>query len=155
MSDPATLAGELAWLTQAPPLITPPPGCDSADAILRQCAGEPGVLRRAAATLVEQPRPRRLGLHFENLVAAVLQHSQRYRLVARNVPLRLNGNTLGELDMLGLSAADSTDLAMATMLPSASVMLPPLPPNMRRWGKPVMFTGPASLRARLPWPSIK
>ncbi|HCO63922.1 MAG TPA: hypothetical protein DIT60_03915, partial [Alcanivorax sp.] len=88
VSDPATLAGELAWLTQAPPLITPPPGCDSADAILRQCAGEPGVLRRAAATLVEQPRPRRLGLHFENLVAAVLQHSQRYRLVARNVPLR-------------------------------------------------------------------
>jgi|TARA_R100000935_G_scaffold58748_2_gene97490 uncharacterized protein len=100
VSDPATLAGELAWLTQAPPLITPPPGCDSADAILRQCAGEPGVLRRAAATLVEQPRPRRLGLHFENLVAAVLQHSQRYRLVARNVPLRVNGKTLGELDML-------------------------------------------------------
>ncbi|MEP1896813.1 DUF1853 family protein [Alloalcanivorax venustensis] len=100
MSDPATLAGELEWLTQAPPLITPPPGCDSADAALRYCAGEPGVLRRAAGTLAEQPRPRRLGQHFENLVAAVLQHSQRYRLVARNVPLRLNGKTLGELDML-------------------------------------------------------
>ena len=100
MSDPATLAGELEWLTQAPPLISPPPGCDSADAILRQCAGEPGVLRRAAGTLAEQPRPHRLGQHFETLVAAVLQHSQRYRLVARNVPLRLNGNTLGELDML-------------------------------------------------------
>ncbi|MBU57324.1 MAG: hypothetical protein CL543_00430, partial [Alcanivorax sp.] len=112
MSDPATLAGELAWLTQAPPLITPPPGCDSADAILRQCAGEPGVLRRAAATLVEQPRPRRLGLHFENLVAAVLQHSQRYRLVARNVPLRLNGNTLGELDML-VEDRDTGDLMSA------------------------------------------
>ena len=100
MTDPATLAGELEWLTQAPPLITPPPGCDSADAILRQCAGEPGVLRRAAGSLAEQPRPRRLGQHFENLVAAVIQHSQRYRLIARNVPLRLNGNTLGELDML-------------------------------------------------------
>jgi len=100
VTDPATLAGELEWLTRAPPLITPPPGCDGADALLRHCAGEPGVLRRAAGTLAAQPRPRRLGQHFENLVAAVLQHSQRCHLVARNVPLRVAGNTLGELDML-------------------------------------------------------
>lgn len=100
MSDPATLAGELHWLTQAPSLLIPPSGCDGADRILRHCAGEPGVLGRAADALAAQPRPRRLGLHFENLVAALIQHSERYRLVARNVPLRLNGKTLGELDML-------------------------------------------------------
>ncbi len=100
MTDPATLAGELDWLTQAPPLITPPSGCESGDALLRYCAGEPGVLRRAADALAEHPRPRRLGQHFENLVAALIQHSERYRLVARNLPLRVAGKTLGELDML-------------------------------------------------------
>jgi len=100
VTAPATFAGELHWLTQAPPLITPPPGCESVDAILRYCAGEPGLLIRAADALAEQPRPRRLGQHFENLTAALIQHSKRYRLVARNLPLRLDGKTLGELDML-------------------------------------------------------
>lgn len=134
MSNPATLAGELEWLTQAPPLITPPPGCDSADAILRQCAGEPGVLRRAAATLAEQPRPRRLGLHFENLVAAVLQHSQRYRLVARNVPLRVNGKTLGELDML-VEDRDTGDLMHWELALKFYLSLPG-EPEERAWPGP-------------------
>ena len=97
-ADPA--AGELRWLVNAPPLLRTPASPHDADTVLRQCASEPEVLARAGATLAAQPRARRLGHHFENLVAALVDASEHYSVEARNLPLRLNGVTLGELDLL-------------------------------------------------------
>ncbi|WP_237067115.1 DUF1853 family protein [Microbulbifer guangxiensis] len=42
----------------------------------------------------------RLGIYFEHLWAFAFQHHPHYQLLARNLPLRENGRTLGELDFL-------------------------------------------------------
>ncbi|ASK34506.1 hypothetical protein CEK62_08970 [Alcanivorax sp. N3-2A] len=101
MNDPAALAGELRWLLAAPALLNTPAGVDDGGPWLALAsAAQPGLIETAARALARQPRPRRLGVHFENLVAALIEHSERFELVARNLPLRNGGQTLGELDML-------------------------------------------------------
>lgn len=106
MNNAATLAGELHWLLNAPPLLNAPAGVNDGDPWLhlasRNPAGEIDTDRiaRAAMALASRPRPRRLGLHLENLVAALIEHSERFELVARNLPLCHQGRTVGELDML-------------------------------------------------------
>lgn len=101
MNDPAVLAGELRWLLDAPPLMRLADPYQDAGALLRHAVqAQRGLIQTAAEDLAAQPRSRRLGLHFENLVAALLQRSDRLELVARNLPLRDNGRTLGELDLL-------------------------------------------------------
>lgn len=50
--------------------------------------------------LLEQGRSRRLGIYFENLWAFAFQHHPNYRLLARNLPIRSEGRTLGELDFV-------------------------------------------------------
>lgn len=43
---------------------------------------------------------RRLGIYFEHLWAFAFSHHPHYRLLSRNLPLRQEGRTLGELDFL-------------------------------------------------------
>ena len=49
---------------------------------------------------VDSERSRRLGVYFENLWAFVFAHHPQYQLIARNLPLRAEGKTLGELDVV-------------------------------------------------------
>lgn len=101
MNHPAPLAGELRWLLNAAPLLRLPDHCEDGGTLLRQAAlAQPALIQTAAEALARQPRRKRLGWHFENLVAALIQHSDRFDLVARNLVLRENGRTLGELDLL-------------------------------------------------------
>jgi len=50
--------------------------------------------------LLEQSHSRRLGIYFENLWAFAFQHHPDYRLLARNLPIRVGGKTLSELDFV-------------------------------------------------------
>lgn len=52
-----------------------------------------------AIFLAERPS-RRLGIYFEDLWGFVFEHHPHYQLLARNLPLREQGRTLGELDFL-------------------------------------------------------
>ncbi|MFD1215677.1 DUF1853 family protein [Microbulbifer celer] len=49
---------------------------------------------------LEQKRSHRLGIYFENLWAFAFHHHPDYRLLARNLPIRNAGKTLGELDFV-------------------------------------------------------
>lgn len=99
---------ELHWLLTAPPLLRAPAGVEDGGALLATLIDEPASLQRAALHLARLPRPRRLGQHFENLVACALHHHPRFDVVARNVPLRRGAETLGELDLLVRDRDDGT-----------------------------------------------
>lgn len=99
--DLATLTSQLTWLVEAPTLLCCPTDIVDAGTLLqREYRRDDSVPRRAAALLADQPRPRRLGLVFEQWVAALIHASEGLELVAHNLPLREQGRTLGELDML-------------------------------------------------------
>jgi len=49
---------------------------------------------------ITQDKDRRLGRIFETLLAYAFEISQRFELLARNVPIREQGQTLGEMDFL-------------------------------------------------------
>lgn len=50
--------------------------------------------------VVESASSRRLGVYFENLWAFAFKYHPQYHLIARNLPLRQAGKTLGELDFV-------------------------------------------------------
>lgn len=106
MTPNATALAELRWLIEDPPLLRVPPDVEDGGALLRQLTDRPRNLRRAATALSSLTPPRRLGHHFENLVATALAHSERFEVVARNLALRDSGATLGELDLLVRDRAD-------------------------------------------------
>lgn len=107
MSEDQALA-ELRWLINDPSLLRVAPGVEDGGGPLRAASAESGVLERAAEQLHHTATPHRLGQHFENLVTAVLTHSRRFQVIARNLPLRGEGATLGELDLLVRDHADGT-----------------------------------------------
>lgn len=102
MAAPAggTLATQLTWLVQAPPLLPPAPWEDAGLWLHREWQRDPALPSRAAESLRSQQQPGRIGLQFENQVAALVEHSAGLALVARNFPIRDEHRTLGELDML-------------------------------------------------------
>lgn len=51
-------------------------------------------------TFIEASPSRRLGVYFEDLWAFAFSHHPHYELLARNLPLRAEGRTLGELDFV-------------------------------------------------------
>ncbi|RJG19406.1 DUF1853 family protein [Alcanivorax profundi] len=91
---------QLQWLVQAPPLIPASPWEDAGSWLLREWQRDPALPSRAAHFLMGQPQPSRIGLQFENQVAALVEHSSGLELVARNLPIRDEQRTLGELDLL-------------------------------------------------------
>ena len=91
----------LAWLSEAPPLTT------------RSEPVTTALDQRALATLTRWDRapesgpafltktpPRKLGLYFEQLYRCLLTDLLGWELIAHNLPLRHEGRTLGELDLL-------------------------------------------------------
>lgn len=57
---------------------------------------DPGVLQE----ILDSQKDRRLGRYFETLWAFWLEQSPRFEVIEHNLPLRHDGNTLGELDFL-------------------------------------------------------
>jgi hypothetical protein len=99
---------DLGWLLASPGLLTAAPGAplaapwdgdaqrDAAFAWLAALDAAPAPLHRALDGL----RPVRLGRYAECLLEYFLAHGPRLRLVAANLALRSNGQTLGEVDFL-------------------------------------------------------
>ena len=93
----------LAWLCTAPPLWQFPDAFVPADwlpadwyARLQHWDATP---QEAPAFVHALPNPR-LGLYFETLYDALLTHLLGWQVLARNLPIRAGGLTLGELDFV-------------------------------------------------------
>ncbi|WP_063533268.1 DUF1853 family protein [Burkholderia sp. MSMB1589WGS] len=99
---------DLAWLLSSASLLAPSAGAPLAQpwasvadaartaAWLAALDAQPAPLHDALA----QARPVRLGRYAECLLGFFAEHAPSLRLVAANLPLRLNGRTLGECDFL-------------------------------------------------------
>ena len=108
----------LQWSLSAPPivrdcglpLLPSARQADLADFFARtesRAELEP-ALDTALHQLDQQPRSGRLGVYFEELWAFAFQHHPHYQLLARNLPLRADGRTLGELDFVVQHLPDNT-----------------------------------------------
>lgn len=93
----------LAWLCTAPPLWQFPDAFVPSDwlpsdwhARLQHWDAAP---QEAPAFVHALPNPR-LGLYFETLYDALLTHMLGWQVLARNLPIRAGGLTLGELDFV-------------------------------------------------------
>lgn len=93
----------IAWMLTAPQLVNIVQRFDPAIHVsedvldtLRHWDDHPETLPPALI----QPVPRRLGLYFEQLYAVVMSDLLGWELLARNLPIRSGGQTLGELDFL-------------------------------------------------------
>ncbi len=100
---------DLLWSLCSPPLITASPTGTPwvsnywFDELILELFEPLGGLDEDPSTLVQRithDKDRRLGRIFETLIAHAFEISHRYELLARNVPLREQGKTLGELDFL-------------------------------------------------------
>lgn len=94
------LFNQLIWLIQAPPLIPCAPYEDAGALLKREWLRDPGLIGNAAEWLEARPTPQRLGLAFEQWVAALVSVSEGLELLDRNLAIRDAQTTLGELDML-------------------------------------------------------
>lgn len=101
---------DLAWTIISPPLLSEAPQCQRhplsascwssetgllADWLLRQDA-DPSILE----AWLSLHSIRRLGLYYERLWQYALAQAPDIQLLAANLPIRQNGSTLGELDLL-------------------------------------------------------
>lgn len=100
---------DLAWAIASPPLmILDDPGCRWYDDQWYQYQYSVSVpwlkaLDRQPEQLqqrVDSLRDRRMGKYFETLWAFWLEQETRYEVIQQNLPLRGDGDTLGELDFL-------------------------------------------------------
>lgn len=93
----------LAWMAQAPALISGErvfrPHLLQLEELRTRLQGWDAEPAAGPPLLTAAPHPR-LGLYFENLYACFMQELMGWELLARNLPVRENGRTLGELDFL-------------------------------------------------------
>ena len=102
---------DLAWAIASPPLLIPEKQhCywydnewyrdlyESSLGWLKKLDEAPEILRER----LESQKDRRLGRYFETLWAFWLEQSPRFEIIEQNLPLRVDGKTLGELDFLVL-----------------------------------------------------
>ena len=102
----------LRWLCTAPSLLALPGPADGQSALLHELAPAhwlpidwperlAAVVRRAdRLKALEAAATGRLGHYFEALYACLLQEILGWEIIARNLPVREGGRTLGELDFL-------------------------------------------------------
>lgn len=101
---------DLAWVILAPPMLSQTPwpqrhplaGSDwvQAPQLLAHWLRCQDLDSRALRHWLTQGRTRRLGLYYERLWQFAVQHAPGVELLAANLPIRREGHTLGELDML-------------------------------------------------------
>ena len=101
---------DLAWTLLSPPLLEYSDWPQRHPLAGSGWARQPGRLADWLLRLDEQPEPllewlargplRRLGLYYERLWQFALQAAPSILLLASNLPIRLGGRTLGELDLL-------------------------------------------------------
>ena len=101
---------DLAWVILAPPMLTHTPWPQRHPLAGSDWVQAPEHLERWLRELdrnsqplqhwLEQATTRRLGRYYERLWQFAVQHAPGVELVAANLPIRLGGHTLGELDLL-------------------------------------------------------
>ncbi|MBS7662973.1 DUF1853 family protein [Pseudomonas lalucatii] len=101
---------DLAWVLLSPPLLSRTPWPQRHPLSASHWRHTPGALADwllrldrdslALTAWLEQGSVRRLGLYYERLWQFALQAAPGIELLAANLPIRQNGHTLGELDLL-------------------------------------------------------
>lgn len=100
---------DLAWVASSPPLIhsatdgyrlldskAPEWDIKHLNQVLDRLNDDPSILHDA----LDKEKDKRLGKYFEALLAFWLQASLRFDLLAKNLPVRENGRTIGEFDFI-------------------------------------------------------
>jgi uncharacterized protein len=101
---------DLAWVLLSPPMLSSTPWPQRHPLTASHWRRAPGALADwlirldrdsgALAGWLAQSSVRRLGLYYERLWQFALQAAPGIELLAANLPIRQNGHTLGELDLL-------------------------------------------------------
>ncbi|MDP2243962.1 DUF1853 family protein [Pseudomonas sp.] len=101
---------DLAWVLLSPPLLSDLPWPQRHPLSASQWCRTPGMLADWLLRLDQDPSSllnwlaqhsvRRLGLYYERLWQFALHAAPGIELLAANLPIRQNGQTLGELDLL-------------------------------------------------------
>ena len=101
---------DLAWVILAPPMLATTPWPQRHPLAGSDWVSDPERLEQWLRQLdhdssgllhwLSQARTRRLGLYYERLWQFAVQHAPGIELIAANLPIRRQGHTLGELDML-------------------------------------------------------
>lgn len=102
---------DLAWVILAPPMLAETPWPQRHPLTASHWVAQPWRLERWLRALDDDHRPlldwlargaatRRLGLYYERLWQFALSQAPGIELVAANLPIRREGHTLGELDIL-------------------------------------------------------
>lgn len=93
----------LAWICQAPQLLHGPLVFNLASQLPAGTLDklqEWNVAPEEAPAVVHEPPHRRLGIYFEALYECLMTELLGWEMLARNLPVRGEGRTLGELDFL-------------------------------------------------------
>jgi hypothetical protein len=101
---------DLAWVILAPPMLAATPWPQRHPLAGSDWVHDPERLAHWLHRLdrdsygllqwLSQARTRRLGLYYERLWQFAVEHAPGIELIAANLPIRREGHTLGELDML-------------------------------------------------------
>ena len=101
---------DLAWVILAPPMLAQTPWPQRHPLTGSDWVHAPHLLERWLRTLDQHSEPlqqwlalattRRLGRYYERLWQFAIEQAPGVELIAANVPIRVGGHTLGELDML-------------------------------------------------------
>jgi len=101
---------DLAWVILAPPMLATTPWPQRHPLAGSDWVADPQRLEQWLRQLdhdsyellhwLSQARTRRLGLYYERLWQFAVKHAPGIELIAANLPIRREGHTLGELDML-------------------------------------------------------
>ena len=101
---------DLAWVILAPPMLSQTPWPQRHPLAGSDWVQAPDQLERWLRELDEHSEPllhwlalattRRLGRYYERLWQFAIDHAPGVELIAANLPIRLSGHTLGELDLL-------------------------------------------------------
>ena len=101
---------DLAWVILAPPMLSQTPWPQRHPLAGSDWVQAPDQLERWLLELDQHSEPlqhwlqlattRRLGRYYERLWQFAIDHAPGVELIAANLPIRLGGHTLGELDLL-------------------------------------------------------